>query len=183
MSTERIIVSNVVLQKFASKLGEIAHTIPVTAGASMAQVSKVASLVADAVSKGAEFLCGNSLSLKGSHIEPVVLTKVTRDMDIWYTETFAPVCLLIGFDTLDEAVILANDGQYGLSSSLFSANISQALELAQRLKSGAVHINSMTIHDESQLPHGGTKGSGWGRFGVPWGKTGQLTRFCKSIQC
>ncbi|KKP04923.1 AreB protein [Trichoderma harzianum] len=86
-------------------------------------------------------------------------------MMIWHTETFAPIALLIPFSTVDEAVALANHTAYNLSASAYTANIPLAIEIERRLESGSVHINSMTIHDEAHMPHGGVKESGWGRFG------------------
>ena len=66
-------------------------------------------------------------------------------------------------DTVDEAIALARDTTYGLSSSVFSRNVNKALRVARRIESGACHINAMTIHDEPQIPHGGLKQSGFGR--------------------
>ena len=64
-----------------------------------------------------------------------------------------------------EAVEVANDTEYGLSAAIFSANVPAALELAQRIQSGICHINDTTVQDEPQMPFGGVKASGWGRFG------------------
>ena len=64
-----------------------------------------------------------------------------------------------------EAVEVANDTEYGLAAAIFSANVPAALELAQRIQSGICHINDTTVHDEPQMPFGGVKASGWGRFG------------------
>ena len=60
---------------------------------------------------------------------------------------------------------LANDSDYGLSAAAFSENVPAALELAQRIESGICHINDTTVHDEPQMPFGGVKASGFGRFG------------------
>jgi vanillin dehydrogenase len=65
----------------------------------------------------------------------------------------------------DEAIRVANDTDYGLSSAIFSENVPHALELAQQIESGICHINDATVHDEPQMPFGGVKDSGWGRFG------------------
>ncbi|CAG9957076.1 unnamed protein product [Clonostachys rosea f. rosea IK726] len=169
MSTERIIVHASVIEKFSEKLAETATNMKIQPGASEEQVSKVKKLVTDSLDRGAKLLFRESIETQKSHMSPLVLTDVTRDMPIWRQETFAPVVILVPFTTLDEAVELANDSDYGLSSSIFTASIGRGIEIARRLDTGAVHINSMTVHDEAHLPHGGSKDSGWGRFGVPWG--------------
>jgi benzaldehyde dehydrogenase (NAD) len=69
----------------------------------------------------------------------------------------------------DHAVELANDTEYGLSASVFTRDIVKGLTVAQKLQSGIAHINGPTVHDEAQMPFGGTKASGYGRFG---GKAG-----------
>jgi acyl-CoA reductase-like NAD-dependent aldehyde dehydrogenase len=65
----------------------------------------------------------------------------------------------------DEAVRVANDSEFGLSSAIFSRDVSRALALAKRIESGICHINGPTVHDEAQMPFGGVKSSGYGRFG------------------
>ena len=69
----------------------------------------------------------------------------------------------------EEAVKLANDTEYGLSAAIFSRDIARALELAKKIDTGICHINGPTVQDEAQMPFGGVKGSGYGRFG---GKAG-----------
>ena len=64
-----------------------------------------------------------------------------------------------------EAIRLANDTEYGLSSAVFSRDIARALRVAEQLETGMCHINGATVHDEAQMPFGGMKGSGYGRFG------------------
>jgi vanillin dehydrogenase len=65
----------------------------------------------------------------------------------------------------EEAIRVANDTEYGLSSAIFSRDIARALQVAKRIESGICHINGPTVHDEAQMPFGGVKGSGYGRFG------------------
>jgi acyl-CoA reductase-like NAD-dependent aldehyde dehydrogenase len=62
-------------------------------------------------------------------------------------------------------VRIANDTEYGLAAAVFSRDVPRAMELGQRIESGICHINDATIHDEPQMPFGGVKDSGWGRFG------------------
>lgn len=176
MSTERVIVSAAILEKFSAKLSKATSEFEVQPGASVDGTSKVAKLIDDATSKGAAILHQEELQQKGSYLRPLVLTGVQTDMDIWKTETFGPVTLLVPFNTIDEAVELANDSTYGLSASIFTTNIPLGIQLARRIDSGGIHINKMTVHDEQHLPHGGMKESGWGRFGVPWGKKNMTFR-------
>ena len=65
----------------------------------------------------------------------------------------------------EEALALANDSEYGLTGAVYSRSISRGLALAQRFRSGMVHVNDQTVGDEPQMPFGGVKDSGWGRFG------------------
>ena len=65
----------------------------------------------------------------------------------------------------EEAVRVANDTEYGLSSAVFSRDINRAIAMAKRIESGICHINGPTVQDEAQMPFGGVKGSGYGRFG------------------
>jgi acyl-CoA reductase-like NAD-dependent aldehyde dehydrogenase len=71
---------------------------------------------------------------------------------------------LFTVDSDDDAIRLANDTEYGLSASIFTEDLRRAFRIAKKIQSGAVHINSMSVHDESALPHGGHKSSGYGRF-------------------
>jgi acyl-CoA reductase-like NAD-dependent aldehyde dehydrogenase len=86
-------------------------------------------------------------------------------MRIYAEESFGPVVAVVPVDGPEEAVQVANDTEYGLAAAVFSEDVPAALELAQRIESGICHVNDTTVHDEPQMPFGGVKGSGWGRFG------------------
>jgi acyl-CoA reductase-like NAD-dependent aldehyde dehydrogenase len=101
-------------------------------------------------------------------------------MDIYQTESFGPTVSLIAIETEEEAIKIANDTEYGLSSAVFTSDLQRGLRIAREIESGAVHINNMSIHDESGLPHGGAKSSGYGRFGASagleeWTRTKNIT--------
>jgi benzaldehyde dehydrogenase (NAD) len=120
-------------------------------------------LIEDARAKGAEVLAGGET--EGNVIAPTVLANVTPEMRIYAEESFGPVVAITPVDGDDEAVRVANDTDYGLAAAVFGEDVDHALEIARRIESGICHINSSTVHDEPQMPFGGVKSSGWGRFG------------------
>ena len=90
-------------------------------------------------------------------------------MRLYGEESFGPVVCVVRASGVEEAVRIANDTEYGLSAAVFGRDITRALEVARRIDSGICHINGPTVHDEAQMPFGGVKASGYGRFG---GKAG-----------
>jgi benzaldehyde dehydrogenase (NAD) len=120
-------------------------------------------LIEDARAKGAEVLAGGET--EGNVIAPTVLANVTPEMRIYAEESFGPVVAITPVDGDDEAVRVANDTDYGLAAAVFGEDVDHALEIARRIESGICHVNSSTVHDEPQMPFGGVKSSGWGRFG------------------
>jgi benzaldehyde dehydrogenase (NAD) len=173
MSTERIVIDSSIADEFAAKLAERASALKVGDPTdpstqigplvNEAAVKRVTELVDDAASKGAEVLSGGSA--EGPIFQPTVLKGVTPEMRIYAEESFGPVVSIVTVDGVDEAVAAANDTEYGLSSAVFSGDIDTAMEVARRLDTGMVHVNDSTVHDEPQMPFGGVKDSGWGRFG------------------
>jgi acyl-CoA reductase-like NAD-dependent aldehyde dehydrogenase len=124
---------------------------------------RVRGLLDDAVQKGATVLVGGGMT--GPCMQPTVLSNVTTDMRIYHEEAFGPLVPIIEVDSVDEAVRVANDTEFGLSSAVFTENLNLAWEVAARLDTGMVHINDATVNDEPQMPFGGVKASGYGRFG------------------
>jgi benzaldehyde dehydrogenase (NAD) len=94
-----------------------------------------------------------------------VIRGVTPEMRIYGEESFGPVVGVIDVDGADEAVRVANDTEYGLAAAVFGSDVPTALDIARRIESGICHVNGSTVHDEAQMPFGGVKASGWGRFG------------------
>jgi benzaldehyde dehydrogenase (NAD) len=86
-------------------------------------------------------------------------------MDIYHEEVFGPVACVVAVAGVDEAVRVANDTAYGLSSAVFGRDESRAAAVARRLRTGIAHVNGATVHDELLMPFGGVGDSGWGRFG------------------
>jgi vanillin dehydrogenase len=176
MSTERIVIDRRVADEFAQKLAARASSLKVgdprdpstqigpliNAGA----LDRVSELVEDAVDKGAQLLTGGEAD--GLVYRPTVLRGVTPEMRIYREESFGPSVSIIEVDNAEQAIDVANDTEYGLSASIFSRDVAGAEQLARRIQSGICHINDATVHDEPQVPFGGVKASGWGRFGGEW---------------
>ncbi|KAE8349913.1 Aldehyde/histidinol dehydrogenase [Aspergillus coremiiformis] len=174
MSTERIIVQSSIADKFRHTLADVSEKVfgkhaPAPVLVTSAAVKKNKDLVSDALSKGANILFGdiNASATTCNSLRPVIVGNVTKEMDIYDIESFGPTVSLMVVDTEEDAVTLANDTQYGLTSAVFTDNLFRGLRVAKQIESGAVHINSLTVHDEPVLPHGGWKSSGYGRFGGP----------------
>jgi benzaldehyde dehydrogenase (NAD) len=177
MSTERIIVVDAVADAFAAKFGEKVGSMavgdpregktPLGAVVDRKTVDCVRSLVDDALAHGAQQLVGGDG--KGVLMPAHVIDRVTPAMRLFREESFGPVVAVIRARDEAHAVELANDTEYGLSASVFTRDTARGLRVARQIRSGICHINGPTVHDEAQMPFGGTKASGYGRFG---GKAG-----------
>ncbi len=127
-------------------------------------------MVQQSIQMGAKVLIGGKTREgKGYFYEPTILTNVTPDMPVFSDETFGPAAAVIRVRDAEQAIELANDSKFGLSSNLWTRNIDRARELATRIEAGGVFINGMTASDP-RLPFGGVKRSGYGRelssFGI-----------------
>ena len=178
MSTERIVVDRKIADDFAAlfakkakslPLGDPRKADPVVLGSviGMGTVEHCNALIDDALAKGAKLLCGGKAD--STLMPATVLDHVTREMRIYSEETFGPVKCIVRVDGVEAAVACANDNEYGLSAAVFGRDIARAMNVARRIESGICHVNGPTVHDEAQMPFGGVKGSGIGRFG---GKAG-----------
>ncbi|CUX56511.1 aldehyde dehydrogenase [Agrobacterium deltaense] len=173
MSTERVIVDATVADRFVEKLAAKAAGLPagdprsgpVVIGSLVDEVpaKRVGDLIHDAISKGAERVVGGERA--GTVVPATVLDHVTDAMRIYSEESFGPVVSVIRAEGIDDAIRLANDSEYGLSAAVFGRDVARALTVARRIESGICHVNGATVHDEAQMPFGGVKGSGFGRFG------------------
>ena len=129
-------------------------------------VERMEALVKDAVDKGAAVAAGGKRPAdkeKGFYFLPTVLTDVTRDMDVWKEEVFGPVLSVVPYDTLEEAVRLANDTKYGLSSYIWATNLHEISVLSKGIRFGIVNVNGPGTG--AAVPHGGVKNSGIGKDG------------------
>ncbi|OBT43372.1 hypothetical protein VE00_05737 [Pseudogymnoascus sp. WSF 3629] len=166
MSTEKILVHRSVAKAFGERLKvKMGEMFGVGCLVNRMGVEKNVRLVKDAVGKGAGLMVGALGGEDGAKMAPIVLGGVTEQMDLYKTESFGPTVSVIEVDTEEEALRIANDTEYGLSASVFTEDLRTGLRFARGIESGAVHINGMTVHDETALPHGGWKSSGYGRFG------------------
>jgi len=171
MSTERILVHQSIMEPFTEALKSAVDNIFQKSGdapilvASMG-VDKNKQLLQDATSKGAKLVYGDMDAKENSatRMRPIIVGDVKKDMDLYYTESFGPTVTLLSVSSDEEALKIANDTEYGLSGAVFTKDLTRGLSLAKRIESGAIHINSMSVHDEPTLPHGGMKKSGFGRF-------------------
>lgn len=176
MSTEKILVQRSVSTRFQAAFCEATKRLfpsykkPMFLAAAQS-VNKNKRLVDDALAKGARPIFGSWDASTATEISmrPIALGSISRDMEIFATESFGPSVSFIEFDADQDAVDLSNDTEYGLTAAVFTADLRRGFRIARLLECGVVHINGMTVHDESALPHGGTKMSGWGRFNAEEG--------------
>lgn len=173
MSTERIIVVDAVADAFVAKFQAKVATMavgdpregktPLGAVVDAKTVGHVESLVADAVAAGAVRVNGGES--KGVLMPATVVDKVTPAMKLFRDESFGPVVGITRARDEAHAIVLANDTEYGLSAAVFTKDTARGLRVARQIKSGICHVNGPTVHDEAQMPFGGVKASGYGRFG------------------
>jgi acyl-CoA reductase-like NAD-dependent aldehyde dehydrogenase len=173
MSTRRILVDRAVADEFTDRL--VAKTASLKAGnpgepdtiigplITPAAVELARNRLADAVDRGARVLAGGGDD--GRVLQATLVTDVPDDSDLGREETFAPIAAIRTVDGLDEAVARANDTRYGLVAGVITTDHDRGVAVARRLEAGIVHVNDQTVHDEPQMPFGGVKDSGFGRFG------------------
>jgi vanillin dehydrogenase len=172
MSTERIIVDESLADGFVARLAAKAAKLPagdprghVVLGSmiDIGPAERMDDYIADALAKGAVLACGGKRA--GTVVEATILDRVTPAMRIYAEESFGPVKSVVRVSGVDEAVRVANDTDYGLSSAVFGKDITRAMAVARRIRAGICHINGPTVNDEAQMPFGGMGASGYGRFG------------------
>lgn len=174
MATSRHLVHEKIADAYVERLAERADALPVgnplTEQVALGplinerQLARVDAIVHDSEVAGAKIVTG------GTHealfYRPTVLAQVTPDMRAFDEEIFGPVAPITTFATDDEAIELANRTPYGLSAAVQTGTLNRGLALADRIKSGAVHVNDQTVNDQANVPFGGVGVSGnGGRFG------------------
>ncbi|HVH62959.1 MAG TPA: aldehyde dehydrogenase family protein, partial [Candidatus Dormibacteraeota bacterium] len=173
MSARKIIVEKPIAEEFVSRL--TAKTKGLKAGdpkepatiigplINEDAVALVTQRVDEAVKKGAKVLAGGHAH--GNVYEATLLADVPADSEFARKETFGPVAAIEVVDSVEAAIRSANATPYGLASGIITGDADRGMALAQQIEAGIVHINDQTVADEPQMPFGGTKDSGFGRFG------------------
>ena len=126
----------------------------------------VQELIDDAISHGATLSCGNKRI--NNLIYPTLFDNVTGDMRLAWEEPFGPVLPVIRFENIEEAIEIANSSEYGLQSSVYTKNIDNAFNIANRLEVGTVQINNKPERGPDHFPFSGTKSSGMGTQGIKY---------------
>ncbi|MWB78248.1 aldehyde dehydrogenase family protein [Pseudooceanicola sp. 216_PA32_1] len=172
MSTERIIVHGGIADAFVEALAARARSLragnprdAVVLGSlvTLEAAEKMDALIADATDKGGKVIAGGSRS--GAVVAATLIDGVTAAMRLYGEESFGPVKPIIRVKDDADAIRVANDTEYGLAASVYSQDIGRAMRVADQIESGICHINGPTVGDEAQMPFGGVKNSGYGRFG------------------
>ena len=173
MSARRIIVERPIADEFTTRLAEKTKTLktgdpkePDTIIGPLINdhaLQTVKGRVDDAVSKGAKVLAGGVV--EGACYQATLIADVPEDSDFARIETFGPVAAIEVVDSADEAVARANATAYGLASGILTSDPDRGVALAQQIEAGIVHVNDQPVGDEPQMPFGGVKDSGFGRFG------------------
>jgi alpha-ketoglutaric semialdehyde dehydrogenase len=176
-STSRIIVVNKIIKEFTKKLVTAAQSIIVGDGFDPAsqmgpvcgedQVKTIMNYIQKGQNEGARLITGGKKIQEGKFrdgcfIEPTIFDSVRPDMEIAQEEIFGPVLTIIAVDSMDEAIGVANDIKFGLSSSVYTNNLKDALKFIGKTEAGLTHVNLLTSYKEPQLPFGGIKKSGVG---------------------
>lgn len=176
MIINRIIVHEKHYDAFTTKFVERAKNLPygdpqnpntvVGPLINQTQLNKAIGNVEKAKSLGADVLLEGKVD--GNIMTPYIFGNVDNASEIAQTELFAPIALIIKAASDEEAISIAKDTPFGLSSAIFSSNVEKAREYAVELKFGMTHINDQTVNDLPNVPFGGMGNSGIGRFGVPF---------------
>jgi acyl-CoA reductase-like NAD-dependent aldehyde dehydrogenase len=179
-SVERIYVHEKIYPQFVARLKQgiagIAHPLSQREGQDEAslgmgcmttdfQVRKVEEQVQDALLKGATLEAGGKRLDDSQTFPPTLISGVTKEMNIYYDESFGPITTIASFKSEAEAITLANDSPYGLSASVWSDDIERAKRVARAIHTGNVSINNvLATQGNAGLPFGGIKSSGFGRY-------------------
>jgi len=174
ISTQRVLVHRSISDQFSTAL--VAHVGQLVVGDPMDEATDVSALIsvserdrveewiAEARAEGASVLTGGSRSDDGV-LRPTVIGDATPWMKVCAKEVFGPVVTITAYDTLDEAIALANDTEYGLQAAIFTSNVAKALTAVRTLDFGGVLVNEVPTWRADQQPYGGLRDSGNTREG------------------
>ncbi|WP_026695541.1 aldehyde dehydrogenase family protein [Peribacillus kribbensis] len=176
MCINRIIVHKDLYETFITKFVERAKSLPygnpldpstvIGPLINDRQLEKVQGIIEEAKQAGVK------LALEGERVGNILTPTIFRDVKssdrIAQTEMFSPVVSIISADSDEEAIEIANDTIYGLSSAIFTSDLEKGERFGLQIDSGMTHINDQTVNDAPNVPFGGSKMSGMGKFGNPW---------------
>ncbi|MFB4167392.1 aldehyde dehydrogenase family protein [Virgibacillus sp. JSM 102003] len=175
--TSRLIVPKTILKEVTEKLVERANRLVVGEGfgdnvdsgpvIDEHQLNTYLHYVDVSLEEGATLECGGQRLLdngkeNGYFVAPTVFSNVTKDMTIFHEEIFGPVIGIIAVDTYEEALELANDSDFGLSSTVYTNDLKKAFHFVRNIESGVTHVNMPSTYFENQFPFGGKKASSMG---------------------
>ncbi|NVK36928.1 MAG: aldehyde dehydrogenase [Gammaproteobacteria bacterium] len=173
-SAERFFVHEDIHDEFVARFVEATRALRIGNGLGQSEMgplvseaarAKVQRLIGNAIEKGAKVATGGKIPKgldTGWFYEPTILTNVTPDMEIMQSEVFGPVASICKVSSVDEALRLANESEFGLGSSIFTTDLKEAMQAAEEYQTGMVWVNNPLI-DNDALPFGGWKMSGQGR--------------------
>ncbi|OCF61182.1 hypothetical protein L486_00827 [Kwoniella mangroviensis CBS 10435] len=171
MSTEQVLVHSEIANEFEKVLKEVAEQAKWgEQGMEMVRLGSgdgARDLYDDAIKEGAKVLYSpsdTSSSTSSTSFPPTIFSSVPTSSKLYIEESFSPLLSLHRLSSTEDIIQHANSHSTGLTSSIFTNDYREALDMAKELETGAVHVNGMTIHDQHNLPHGGWKDSGYGRF-------------------
>jgi acyl-CoA reductase-like NAD-dependent aldehyde dehydrogenase len=174
ISTQRVLVHRDIAEGFTSALVDEVSTLvvgdpldddtEVSALISTSERDRVKSWIDEAVEQGASIACGGTVDDAGVLV-PTVLTDVTPDMEVCRNEVFGPVVAVAAYDSLDEAIAVANDTRYGLQAAIFTSRLADAMKAFAALDFGGVLVNEVPTWRADQQPYGGLRDSGNTREG------------------
>lgn len=173
MVNSRIIVESDIYELFCEKISAKAQTLKVgdprlhdTVIGPLIESKQcpfIKGQIDEAVTAGARLLCGGTY--EGAFFRPTIVADVTEKMRIFHEESFGPVACIVNVANSEDALAIANNSSFGLSSAIITNDLQKAFDLSFRLEAGMVHINNCTICAEPHVPFGGVKDSGVGREG------------------
>jgi len=176
MSLNRIIVHRNIYNEFVQAFKEKAAALKVGNPAdpevfigpliNERQVNKIKSWVNQSIEQGAT--CIQHGKISGTLVEPIILTDVTNDMAVAQNELFGPVAAILPVDSEEEAIRIANESDFGLSGSVFTSDVEHGVNVALQVHTGMIHVNDQSVNCEPNIPFGGEKSSGLGRYGGEW---------------
>lgn len=183
MGVKRVIVDNSIADEFVEKL--VKETSKLKTGNPLDEKTDVGPLIHEsaaiqveeavnnAVSEGAEILCGGKR--KDAFFQPTVIDNVQSTMDLVANETFGPIAPIIHVDSIDEAIFEANNTEYGLNAGVFTESFRNGLRCANEIEAGSVFINKQSTFRTDNMPFGGFKNSGTGKEGIKYA-VGEMTK-------